>query len=41
MKPVGVGIIGASPSGGWAAATHVPALQMTADSEENSCALQS
>jgi len=27
MKPIGVGIIGASPSGGWAAATHVPAVQ--------------
>ncbi|MEV0672661.1 Gfo/Idh/MocA family oxidoreductase [Mycobacterium sp. NPDC050441] len=27
MKPIGVGIIGASPGNGWAAATHVPALQ--------------
>lgn len=27
MKPIGVGIIGASPGTGWAAATHVPALQ--------------
>jgi NADPH:quinone reductase-like Zn-dependent oxidoreductase/predicted dehydrogenase len=27
VKPIGVGIIGASPSGGWAAATHVPALR--------------
>ncbi|WP_283604896.1 Gfo/Idh/MocA family protein [Mycolicibacterium poriferae] len=26
MTPIGVGIIGASPDGGWAAATHVPAL---------------
>lgn len=26
-KPIGVGIIGASPGSGWAAATHVPALQ--------------
>lgn len=26
MRPIGVGIIGASPDGGWAAATHVPAL---------------
>jgi predicted dehydrogenase len=58
MNPIGVGIIGAGPGNGWAAATHVPALQalpqyasargastvganMTADSEETSCALQS
>lgn len=27
MKPIGVGIIGASPGTGWAAATHVPVLQ--------------
>ena len=27
MKPIGVGIIGASPGAGWAAATHVPALE--------------
>lgn len=27
MKPIGVGIIGASPGNGWAAATHVPALR--------------
>ncbi len=27
MKPIGVGVIGASPGAGWAAATHVPALQ--------------
>ena len=27
MKSIGVGIIGASPGAGWAAATHVPALQ--------------
>ena len=27
MKPIGVGIIGASPGTGWAAATHVPALR--------------
>lgn len=26
-KPIGVGIIGASPGAGWAAATHVPAVQ--------------
>lgn len=26
MTPIGVGIIGASPAGGWAAATHVPAV---------------
>ncbi|MEU7630806.1 Gfo/Idh/MocA family oxidoreductase [Nocardia sp. NPDC049220] len=27
MRPIGVGIIGASPDGGWAAAAHVPALR--------------
>ena len=27
MKPIGVGIIGASPGTGWAAATHIPALR--------------
>jgi predicted dehydrogenase len=27
MNPIGVGIIGASPGAGWAAATHVPALR--------------
>lgn len=27
MNPIGVGIIGASPGTGWAAATHVPALE--------------
>lgn len=27
MKSIGVGVIGASPGAGWAAATHVPALQ--------------
>ncbi|MCV7071714.1 Gfo/Idh/MocA family oxidoreductase [Mycolicibacterium rufum] len=27
MKPLGVGVIGASPGAGWAAATHIPALQ--------------
>ena len=27
MSPIGVGIIGASPGTGWAAAAHVPALQ--------------
>ena len=27
MEPIGVGVIGASPSGGWAALAHVPALQ--------------
>lgn len=27
MNPIGVGVIGASPGTGWAAATHVPALQ--------------
>lgn len=27
MNPLGVGIIGARPGAGWAAATHVPALQ--------------
>jgi predicted dehydrogenase len=27
MKAIGVGVIGASPGAGWAAATHVPALQ--------------
>jgi predicted dehydrogenase len=25
MTPIGVGIIGASPDHGWAAATHIPA----------------
>jgi predicted dehydrogenase len=27
MNPIGVGVIGASPGSGWAAASHVPALQ--------------
>lgn len=31
MRPIGVGIIGASPDGGWAAATHVPALAALPD----------
>lgn len=27
MKPIGVGVVGASPNGGWAALAHIPALR--------------